>query len=414
MAEKSSAKSVSASVRAVSTPTDPTADIDDDWTLDEEPAVAAAAGTMQAQGSGTMPKVAPQSNAAADPPTSANPGAPASPSVSKSDIAETEEIDSEWPDDASAAESLTSPKIPSTAKLPSEAKPAESPAQWRDSSIAAFEAAASALSKKHDSFAFSTASAPEAPKGPTENEVGAASSRPGESSAPSHRESRRPEAGLKRPGKGLWLGLAAAAILIAGVGLSLRSLAPPQPGLERAQNALRPERDEAAPQSAPRAAARLGTPSAPAAAHDQPSDTEKGAASEAADASTAPALPESMTVKVNVFPADTQIYHKGKLLGTGGEEIELPAGERMLLVLMRDGYWPRKLILDGKETEYNVGLRRQPPPTFLPQKSSSETALEGTAPGATTPAATTPAATTPAATTPTAPTPASQKPVPAP
>ena len=87
-----------------------------------------------------------------------------------------------------------------------------------------------------------------------------------------------------------------------------------------------------------------------------------------------------MAIKVNIFPPDAQIYHKGKLLGHGGQTIALKKGERKLLVLIRDGYWPRKLILDGSEKVLNIGLREQPPSTFIPQRTAPAPTGPTTAP----------------------------------
>jgi hypothetical protein len=335
-----------------------------------------------------MPKLASHSSAAADPPA-----VPTDPVEAKSDTVETEAIDSEWPDDpVPAVEALTSPRIPPAAKLPSAAKPARSPTDAGHANTVAFEAAASALANKHGSFAV-----PGAGTEPRESETHYA----GESLAPSQKDSRHRAAGAKRRGKGLWLGLAAAAFVVAGIGLSVRSPERPMPKLERAQNALRPESAKADSDPAAKTA-RKGVKPNPVTAADaeQATDTERGAgASESVDssASAVPAEPESQTVKVNIVPPDTQIYHKGKFLGTSGEAIEVPRGERMLLVLIRDGFWPRKLILDGKETVYNVGLREQPPPTFLPQAPNSEAATNTVAPDATQPAAAAPAPGAPAA-----------------
>ena len=95
-----------------------------------------------------------------------------------------------------------------------------------------------------------------------------------------------------------------------------------------------------------------------------------------------------MKVKINIYPDDAEIYHKGKLVGRGGSEVEVARDERKLLVLIRDGYYPRKLILDGKETSYNIGLRRQPSGSFLagPSSAKDQKATGGASSPAPTPA----------------------------
>lgn len=376
----------------------PTADIDDDWALDD----AETAAVPLAQSPSGQP--ASESQLAASPAT--------------------EEIDSEWPDAAVRADQLRKPKIPLAPKLPEEAarfdlensasaraavsSPASpdpkairpsSPSEPRisETSIAKFELAAAATGRG----AFGLSSAPPAPL----QAVGSVSSQPpaapaaerptttGATTAPVTREpdaratssappaaSRAPEAtaseppaGKSKKGAALVYGLAAAAVAIAGVGLALRDPGPAR-SQGRAESALRPDpASEAAPgakaPSAPAAKAEAPSAVAPGPSAGANLNAAEGAAAEgaapadpAASAEApapAPAADAPIRVTVHIYPPEAEIYHKGKRLGRSGQEIEVLPGERKLLVLIREGYWPRKLILDGKETTYNIGLRKQ-------------------------------------------------------
>src|SRR5688572_20379488 len=78
----------------------PTADIDDEWALDDAEAAPAP----------------PAANAKAPSPSS-----PVAEEAQQSGSPATKEIDSEWPDDSVSADQLRKPKIPLAPKLPEEA-----------------------------------------------------------------------------------------------------------------------------------------------------------------------------------------------------------------------------------------------------------------------------------------------------
>jgi len=430
-----SGKSVSPTISSIAAPT---ADIDDEWASDDAEADPAP----------------PAANAKAESPSS-----PVVEEAQKSGSPATEEIDSEWPDDAVSADQLRKPKIPLAPKLPEEAVglgtkssapsslrpstssspapaaksapgPSERPSS--DASIDELERAASATGRGAFGIGASSAppppaaSEPPAPSRPVPNEATAtepahapvASARPepkarGRSSAPpptppsasqpapaardsappaavaqGTRDSSAPAAAKPKKGGALVYGLAAAAVAIAGVGLAMRNPSGTERAIGRAQSALEPDpatkagakparleqaspKAPATPEPAPSApaASSADAPStdapstdapegAPAQEGDKGADADKGTDAAAA-ASAAPDPNALMHVKVNIYPADAQIYHKGKLVGRSGQEIELAPGDRKLLVLIRDGYYPRKLILDGKEMTINIGLRKQ-------------------------------------------------------
>jgi hypothetical protein len=205
------------------------------------------------------------------------------------------------------------------------------------------------------------------------------------------------------------LGLAVAAVAVVGIGLALKNTGGPDRAIERAESALEPDpRSQVVPTPTPTPApspaasvvsdAQAEPPASDeteAAAND--SDRAVPSSSAAADAATdsgasdtAAGAGDMLKVKINIYPDDAEIYHKGKLVGRGGAEVLVEKGERKLLVLIRDGYYPRKLILDGKETKYNIGLRKQPAASFLagPTSAKAQKATGGTdAPAPTPPAA---------------------------
>src|SRR5690606_17768772 len=94
-------------------------------------------------------------------------------------------------------------------------------------------------------------------------------------------------------------------------------------------------------------------------AEQHPGADQDKASPDAAASAEAPSGQAPTLVTVNIYPPEAEIYHKGKRLGRSGQQIEVLPGERKLLVLILNGYWPRKLVLDGKETSYNIGLRKQ-------------------------------------------------------
>src|SRR6186713_3632691 len=87
-----SGKSGSPTISSIAAPTD---DIDDDWALDDD------------TGSAHRPPAVSSKQAHDE--------------DQKSEAPATEEIDSEWPDDAARADRLKKPKIPAAPKLPEEA-----------------------------------------------------------------------------------------------------------------------------------------------------------------------------------------------------------------------------------------------------------------------------------------------------
>jgi len=208
----------------------------------------------------------------------------------------------------------------------------------------------------------------------------------------SQRDSEPARAPAKRKSPVLVIGLAVAAVAVVGVGLASRSMSGPDRAIERAESALEPDpasKGVPTPPESPAAPVVSDAKAAPAPQVDEPqaandseapapsgSALEQPAAADAAPSSdaseAASAAGDTLMVKINTYPDDAEIYHKGKLVGRGGAELEVARNERKLLVLIRDGYYPRKLILDGKETRYNIGLRKQPSASFLAGPTSAK------------------------------------------
>jgi hypothetical protein len=69
---------------------------------------------------------------------------------------------------------------------------------------------------------------------------------------------------------------------------------------------------------------------------------------------------------VHVFPLEGQIYRKGHVIGTGAAKVQVPADSKELLLVLLDGYHPRKLVLDGKDPVVNVGLVKKSPAQQAP------------------------------------------------
>lgn len=352
MTGKSFRHSDSAGLDSSGTASDPTADIDDDWALGEDPAAAAEVRASAA---------------------SAEPGA------SKSAPPSTEEIDSEWPD----------ANRPSDAGLssPSHPEPTDRPSRISDASIARFEAAAAALSSHDESFTVASTGHRSAQSQPPAARVETPAVKTSDRASKAQNDSdareptparqknssARPASTEKTRGRaGVWLGLAAAAVVVTVIGFALRSGEDPKPRSERSQQALTPEPAQAKPAQPEPIAPSVSKPNQLETAVAARASSEPGEPSAAPDAAS-PDSAASKTVKVHLVPLDAQIYHKGKLLGTSGTAVEVPAGERLLLLVARDGYWPRKLILDGTESVVNLGLRERPP-------ASGKAATAGAAP----------------------------------
>jgi hypothetical protein len=80
---------------------------------------------------------------------------------------------------------------------------------------------------------------------------------------------------------------------------------------------------------------------------------------------TAPAPPPAPTVVVRhvLFasePLDSHVFQNGQDLGSQPLTVDVPAGEKVMVEVRRDGYRPQKVTLDGTDAKVKVRLVRIP------------------------------------------------------
>ena len=66
--------------------------------------------------------------------------------------------------------------------------------------------------------------------------------------------------------------------------------------------------------------------------------------------------PEGTKVDLILFPLDSHVFHGDKDLGQMPVSVYVKDGEELQLLVKRDGYWPRRLVVDGKKQRIVVGL----------------------------------------------------------
>lgn len=81
-------------------------------------------------------------------------------------------------------------------------------------------------------------------------------------------------------------------------------------------------------------------------------------------AAPTPQEPEGVKVVLMAFPADAHVFHGEKDLGIIPVNVHVQEGEKLELLVKRPGYWPRRLVVDGKRDRIVVGLKKYdaPPP----------------------------------------------------
>jgi hypothetical protein len=62
-------------------------------------------------------------------------------------------------------------------------------------------------------------------------------------------------------------------------------------------------------------------------------------------------------------PEDAEIYDTGQRIGEGQVSVKVDPKDKKVLLLVREGYWPRKVILDGTQKYVTVGMREKPEET---------------------------------------------------
>ncbi len=73
-----------------------------------------------------------------------------------------------------------------------------------------------------------------------------------------------------------------------------------------------------------------------------------------------PSEPEPAGTKVDLilFPLDSHVFKDKEDLGQMPVSVHVPEGEKLILLVKRNGYWPRRLVLDGSKQRIVVGLRK--------------------------------------------------------
>jgi serine/threonine-protein kinase len=81
--------------------------------------------------------------------------------------------------------------------------------------------------------------------------------------------------------------------------------------------------------------------------------------------------PQGIKVDLILFPLDAHVFHGDKDLGQMPVSVHVKEGEKLRLLVKRNGYWPRRLVIDGKRSRVVVGLRKY----SQPQAPDEETDL---------------------------------------
>jgi serine/threonine-protein kinase len=84
---------------------------------------------------------------------------------------------------------------------------------------------------------------------------------------------------------------------------------------------------------------------------------------------TPPPAPPPVEVKHVLFasePLDSHVFHNGQDLGATPLTVDVPAGQKVLVEVRRDGFKPQTLTLDGSEAKMKVKLEKLPAATARP------------------------------------------------
>jgi hypothetical protein len=111
----------------------------------------------------------------------------------------------------------------------------------------------------------------------------------------------------------------------------------------------------AAPDPATQRLAPQAAKAAPAAQRAKPA---KGSNESAANAESSGQ--DKISVKLDVRPIGSEIYSKGRYVGTAPLVIELAPGDKRVLEVNKRGYAPRRVVVDGRKTRILLGLKRLP------------------------------------------------------
>lgn len=70
--------------------------------------------------------------------------------------------------------------------------------------------------------------------------------------------------------------------------------------------------------------------------------------------------PEGTKVVLIAFPHDSHVFDGDKDLGIIPVDVYVKEGEKRELLIKRVGYWPRRLVVDGKRDRIVIGLKKYP------------------------------------------------------
>jgi len=82
--------------------------------------------------------------------------------------------------------------------------------------------------------------------------------------------------------------------------------------------------------------------------------------------------PEGTKVVLMAFPADSHVYKGDEDLGIIPVNVYVKDGEKLELLVKRPGYWPRRLVVDGKRDRIVVGLKKYDSPANAADNADTE------------------------------------------
>lgn len=91
-----------------------------------------------------------------------------------------------------------------------------------------------------------------------------------------------------------------------------------------------------------------------------------------------PEKPALQSIILGVDPTDARVYVDGKDMGTNPVKLDVPAGEKLKIVVKRSGYVTRKVSVSGDSDGTQITLRKRwvPPRRSVTKKAASNTARE--------------------------------------
>lgn len=79
----------------------------------------------------------------------------------------------------------------------------------------------------------------------------------------------------------------------------------------------------------------------------------------ASDAGTSDADADMVTVAFNIWPTGARVTYKGKEIGRSPFKMQIKRGERRAVEAVFPGYMPRRVVVDGSESEISFGMKAE-------------------------------------------------------